>query len=117
MRIIYNSKKIENEFTDIKSAVRKYGPDVGKSLLKLSNFIENSKNLRDIYKMPQYRVHALKGNRKNQYSITPLKGSKYRVIVYPLNEELEIMESVEDENLMLVKCIIIKIVEVSDHYE
>lgn len=117
MKIIYKNKKLEKECTSLKTATQRYGSDVGKALLKLTNFIEQAENLKDISNFPQYRLHQLKGDRKNQYTITILKSSKYRLIVYPLDENEKIFLSSENERLMFKKCKIINIVEVSEHYE
>lgn len=117
MKLIYNNKKIEKECNDLSVAKRKYGIDIAKALHKLINILENAENLLDIYKLQSFRLHLLKGNRKDQYSLTILKSSKLRLIVYPIDENNNIMRSLDNQNLMFIKCIIIKIMEVSEHYE
>ena len=117
MKITYKNKKVHRLCTDIVESKKRLGPDVGLALIKLSILLENAENLKDISRFPQYRMHQLKGNRKNQYSITILKSSKYRLILYPLDEDESVLESLDNEMLMLVKCVCIKIEEVSEHYE
>ena len=117
MNVVYKNKKTEKECNNINEAMRKYGNELGKALLKLINLLENADNLKDISMMPQYRLHKLKGNRIDQYSITILKSSKYRLIIYPLDENNNIMYSRDNENLMFISCIKIQIEEVSEHYE
>ena len=117
MKLVFKSNKLEKECTDIKIAVKKYGFDVGRKLIDLINYLEEAENLLDVSKLPQYRLHQLKGDRKYQYSIIIFKPSKYRLILYPLDEDNNIMKSMDNENLMFIKCIVIKIMEVSEHYE
>ena len=83
----------------------------------LINILENAENLLDIYKLQSFKLHLLKGNRKDQYSLTILKSSKLRLIVYPIDENNNFMRSLDNQNLMFIKFIIIKIMEVSEHYE
>ena len=74
-------------------------------------------NLKDVSLVKHLRLHQLKGNRQDQYSITLLNSSKYRLIVYPIDENNNIMKSLDNEDLMFIKCIKIQIEEVSEHYE
>ena len=78
-------------------------------MIKLVILLENADNLKDVSGFPQYRLHQLKGNKKDQYSITILKSSKYRLIVYPIDENNNIMKSLDNEQLMFIKCIKIQI--------
>lgn len=117
MTLLYKTKKLKKECNLLSEAIKKYGSELGKALLKLINLLENADNLKDISMMPQYRLHKLKGNRIDQYSITILKCSKYRLIIYPLDENNNIMYSRDNENLMFISCIKIQIEEVSEHYE
>lgn len=117
MEIQYKNDKLKIICNNLKVATRKYGIDIAKALHKLINILEKAENLKDIAVLPQYRLHQLKGNRKDQYSVVILKSSKLRLILYPLDGDNNIMKSLNDENLMLIKCIKIKIEEVSEHYE
>ena len=117
MQIIYKNDKLKDVCNNLKLATRKYGIDVARSLHKLITAIKDAENLKSIAELPQYRLHQLKGNRQNQYSITILNSSKYRLILYPIDENNNIMKSLDNENLMFIKCIRIQIEEVSEHYE
>ena len=117
MKVVYKNKKTQKLCTNIVEAKRKYGPDVGYALIKLSILLENADNLKDVSGYPQYRLHQLKGDKKYQYSITILKSSKYRLIIYPLDEDENVLKSFDNEMLMFVRCVCIKIEEVSEHYE
>ena len=119
MKLIYYDSKTEEICKNINKATRFFGgnKNMALSLFSRINALVNAENLKDISRFPQYRMHQLKGNRKNQYSITILKSSKYRLILYPLDEDESVLESLDNEMLMLVKCVCIKIEEVSEHYE
>ena len=117
MKLLYANNKIEKVCNDTKSAIKKYGDKVGKNLSDLILLLQNVSSLMQIKKIPQYRLHALKGNRKNQYAIVITFGSKYRLIIYPLDEKENIVVCGENENYMLSTIKIIKIMEVSEHYE
>ena len=116
MEIVFKNKKLEEVCLNTKKSIQKYGDKGGKKLSMLISAICAADNLLDIYLMPQYRMHALVGDRKKQYSLVISKSSKYRLIVYPLDENNNIMISGDNENLMMKTCVMIEIVEVSDHY-
>lgn len=117
MEIIYKNDKLKDVCENLKLATRKYGLDVAKALHKVIDLLSWSENFYAVSVFPQYRLHQLKGNRQDQYSITILKSSKYRLIVYPIDENNNIMKSLDNEDLMFIKCIKIQIEEVSEHYE
>ena len=117
MKLIYSTKQVEKNCNDSKEAIKKYGSIVGAKLIKLIIALESAINLYDISKLPQYRLHILKGNRKQQYSITIHKGSKYRLIIYPMDSDGNILTNLENEQTLLIKTVIIEIKEVSEHYE
>ena len=117
MKLIYKTKKVEECCNNSKSATRNYGSEIGKKLIDLIVALESAPCLYDISRLPQYRLHALKGKRKNQYTITIHRSSKYRLIIYPMDEDGNILKSMENEKELLVKTLMIEIVEVSEHYE
>lgn len=112
MEIICSNNKLKKICTNLKYAVKKYGSNLGQALVKLIIFIENADNLNDVARLPQYKLHMLRNNRDNQISIVILNSSKYRLIIYPLDNN-----EIYFNNLFLMKCIKIKILEVSEHYE
>ena len=65
---------------------------------------------------PQYRLHSLEGNREHQYSLVIHKGYKWRLIIYPLDNEGKLLTDKSNENEMLSKAVMIEIVEMSEHY-
>lgn len=116
MEIVFKNKKVEEVCLNTKKAIQKYGDKVGMKLSMIINAIMAADNLLDVYQMPQYRMHALSGDRKKQYSLVISKSSKYRLIVYPLDDNNNIMTSGDNEILMLKTCVLVEIVEVSEHY-
>ena len=117
MEIIYKNDKLKDVCENLKLATRKYGLDVAKALHRVLDFLAKAENLKDFSLVKHLRLHQLKGNRQDQYSITLLNSSKYRLIVYPIDENNNIMKSLDNEDLMFIKCIKIQIEEVSEHYE
>lgn len=117
MLIEYSTKKVAKLCTDKKCAIKTLGYDVGIRLRKLVELLDSAINLIDIAEIPMYRLHSLKGNRKNQYSIVIWFKSKYRLILYPLDDFMNIITNEENEFELLKKTKIIKILEVSEHYD
>lgn len=117
MLIDYSTNKIFKICTDKKCAIKTLGFEVGIRLRKLIELLDSSSCLLDILEIPMYRLHALKGNRKNQYSIVIWFNSKYRLILYPIDNNNNIMINNGDELLLLKNTKKIKIMEVSKHYE
>lgn len=117
MQIKYTNKKTEKICTNPTQAQKELGFEVAQKLSDLINAIEAFTNLYDLYVMPQYRLHSLSGDRKNQYSFVIKKGTKWRLIVYPLSESGDILTDKSNEKDMLCKAVKIEIVEVSEHYD
>ena len=117
MEIIYKNDKVKSVCNNLNYATKKYGISVAKALHKVIDYLIKVDNLKDVSLLKHLRLHQLKGNRQDQYSITILNSSKYRLIVYPIDENNNIMKSLDNEQLMFIKCIKIQIEEVSEHYE
>ena len=117
MKILYHNNKTERICNDFSKATKELGKDVAKKLFDLLNAIESFINLYDLYVLPQYRLHSLSGNRKNQYSFVIHKGSKWRLVIYPLDKDGNILSSGSNEKEMLIKAVIVEILEVSEHYD
>lgn len=112
----FRKKHDEKNCRSIKNAVRYYGPDQGKELIKLITAIECAQNLLDIKALPQYRLHQLKGNYKDMYSLS-IPRSGIRIVFYPQDKEGNTIRSKEDEKEMMKKTEKILIWEITDHYE
>ena len=117
MKIIYRRKQDEKLCTDIKTAIKKLGTETANKLANLLNFILAFSNLKSLRGMPQYRLHALKGNRQAQYSLVITKSSKWRLIIHPLDENDNLLTAGINEMEMFVKAVTVEILEVSEHYD
>ena len=117
MKIIYHDKKTEALCKDYKSAVKKLNKDVADKLMLLIQALESFVALGDLSNLPQYRLHGLSGNRANQYSLVIRKGTKWRLVVYPLDENENLLTDKSNEKEMLSKAVVVEIVEVSEHYD
>ena len=117
MKIIYSNKKTEKYCEDFDKAIKTYGKEVANRLMNLLNAIESFPTLLDLLGLPQYRLHALEGNRNFQYSFVIHKGSKWRLIVYPLDESGNILKDRSNERVMLSKAVMVEILEISEHYD
>ena len=117
MKIVYSNKKTEKLCTDPNKAVKELGKDVAKRLWDLLDYIDAFPKLYDLFVMPQYRLHSLSGDRKYQYSFVIHKGYKWRLIIYPLDENNEVLKNKDNEKEMLMKAVRVEILEVSEHYD
>lgn len=117
MKIAYRNKKTEKICTDFAKAVKELNRDVAIRLSDLLYAIESFPTLLDMMGLPQYRLHALGQNRQSQYSFVIHKGYKWRLIVYPLNDNGEILKDKSNEREMLSKAVMVEVLEVSEHYD
>ena len=117
MKIVYSNKKVEKLCENTNAAIKSLGKEVAIKLANLINAIEAFNNLYDLFALPQYRLHSLKGNRQNQYSLVIDKKYKWRLIVYPLDEDGKLLFKSENEKALLVKAVMVEILEVSEHYD
>ena len=117
MKIVYHNNKTEKICNDVKKAYQELGKVVATKLFELINMIDSANNLHDLYIAPQYRLHALTGNRLDQYSFVIHKGSKWRLIVYPMDKDGNILKDKSNETEMLIKSVMVEILEVSEHYD
>ncbi len=110
MYIEYNDNKLKKICTNLKKAVQKYGPKVGNKLVLRLNQIQSFECLEDVPHFPPFRRHQLDGEYKGYYAIDITE--RYRLIISPIVEE---GENLNDVSLSQIK--IIKVMEVSNHYE
>ena len=115
MKIVYKDKKIERLCNDEEYANKYIGKDVTIKLMKVIYLLRNVSSLSDIYVYKSLNLHKLKGDLKDLYSIYLGKNTGYRLIIKPMNDELEIIVIKDTKEFKDVKNI--EIVEVSKHYE
>lgn len=93
----------------------RYPEQVKKKLESAENFILNASSLLDIANYPPFRFERLKGNRKQEWSIR-LGNTGYRVTMIPCDESgNEIWNRDIMAQCKMIK--IVKVTEVSNHYE
>ena len=115
MQIIYRNKKAEEQFSSQFKKKWRYPEIVKKKLIATENYISNASSLLDVVNYPSYRFERLKGNRKDECSIR-LGNTGFRVTFIPCDDdEAEIIDGDFLSNCKEIK--IVKVTEVSNHYE
>ena len=115
MYVVYKNKKLENLLNDEKQINKTLEADAKRCMMVL-RAIDAAITLSDINSVPKFRLHDLKGNRYGEYAIDINKTSGKRLIIKPLENDNNIMES-NDYNYIMKNCRRIIIMEVSSHYE
>ena len=115
MTILYKNKSAKEQFCSEYKKKWRYPDQVKKKLEAAENFIINSDSLMDIANYVPFRFERLKGNRKDEWSIR-LGNTGYRVTMIPCDDKGN--EIVEGDIMAQCKVIkIVKVTEVSNHYE
>lgn len=115
MQILYKNATVKKQFCSEYKKQWRYPEQVKKKLESAENFILNSSSLMDIANYPPFHFEHLKGNRKDEWSIR-LGKTGYRVTMIPCgSDENEITEGDILSQCKIIK--IVKITEVSNHYE
>ena len=115
MTILYKNKSAKEQFCSEYKKKWRYPDQVKKKLEAAENFIINSDSLMDIVNYVPFRFERLNGNRKDEWSIR-LGNTGYRVTMIPCDDEGN--EIVEGDIMAQCKVIkIVKVTEVSNHYE
>ena len=119
MKILYANKKTERQCTSIKEASKLFGGDkiLANSLLARINAFEQADVINDIRMIKPFRFHSLSGNYKGCFSVdVKTIREKWRIILQPLDDNKKIFKPCHiDEIAQTVR--IVKIIEVSAHYE
>lgn len=119
LRVLYDNKKLMRQCTDLKEAQKLFGGDkvLALKLLDRIDKLENAEVIKDIILIKPLRFHSLEGNRKGEFAIdVKTKREPWRVILQPLNdEEEEYMPCNID--VIAAKAKVVRVKEVSDHYE
>lgn len=115
MTILYKNKTAEEQFCSEYKKKWRYPEQVKKKLEAAENFIKSSESLMDIANYSPFRFERLKGNRKDEWSIR-LGNTGYRVTMIPCDDAgSEIVEGDIMAQCRMIK--IVKVTEVSNHYE
>ena len=112
---MYKNETAKKQFCSKYKKSWRYPEQVKNKLEKAENFIENSDSLLDIANYPPFRFERLKGKRKHEWSIR-LGNTGYRVTLIPCDaDENEIIDGDIMAQCKFIK--IVKVTEVSNHYE
>ena len=115
MNILYKNKFAEKQFCSIYKKKWKYPEQVRKKLEAAENYMINADSLMDVANYLPFHFERLRGDRKDEWSIR-LGNTGYRVTMIPCDEnENEILEGDILANCKMIK--IVKVTEVSNHYE
>ncbi len=115
MKILYRNTNAEKQFSSRYKKKWRYPEQVKKKLEAAENYIINAESLKDIANFLPFHFEHLKGNRKDEWSIR-LGNTGYRVTLIPCDDsENEILEGDILAQCRLIK--IVKVTEVSNHYE
>ena len=115
MNILYKNKFAEKQFCARYKKKWKYPEQVRKKLEAAENYMINADSLMDVANYPPFHFERLRGDRKDEWSIR-LGNTGYRVTMIPCDEnENEILEGDILANCKMIK--IVKVTEVSNHYE
>lgn len=115
MTILYRNEATKKQFCSKYKKKWRYPEQVKIKLEAAENYILNADSLIDIANYPPFRFEHLKGDRKEEWSIR-LGNTGYRVTMIPCdNNENEIIEGDILGQCKMIK--IVKVTEVSNHYE
>ena len=115
MRILNKNDTAKKQFCSEYKKRWRYPEQVKKKLESAENYIRNAKSLMDIANYIPFHFEHLKGDRKDEWSIR-LGNTGYRVTMIPCdNDGNEITEGDILAQCKMIK--IVKVTEVSNHYE
>ena len=115
MEIIYKNRAVQQRFDPAYQAQWRYPRQAAIKLLAMETFIRRASSLRDIAAYPPFHFHRLRGERNDEWSLYVGK-TGYRVTVIPCdNTGVEIVEGDILAQCETIK--ILKVTEVSNHYE
>ena len=95
----FRNTKLEKCYKEFLRARKRWGDDVARTFIRRIEEIAACQSRQDFYALPQFRFHALKGDRLGQYAIR-------------LNDQMRLIVTFE-ENFETV----VWIDEVSKHYD
>jgi proteic killer suppression protein len=88
MEVQFRTRKLQKQYENHKEAEKAYEAVVARRYIGRINIIKQTRDLKELLRLPGLRCHELKGNRKGQYAIK-LNGF-YRLIFTITDKKLEI---------------------------
>ena len=115
MKIIFKNDSAEKQFSSDHKNKWRYPKKVIEKLLATENFLQQATSLKDVFVYPPFHFHPLKGDRKHEWAIN-LGKTGFRVTLIPCKEDgTEILSGDIMSQCAVIK--IVKVTEVSNHYE
>ena len=115
MEILYKNETVKKQFCSDYKKTWRYPEQVKKKLEAAENYIKSAGSLIDIVNYRPFRFEKLKGDRKQEWSIR-LGNTGYRVTMIPCDDDGN--EIIGGDIMAQCKSIkIVKVTEVSNHYE
>ena len=123
MEVVYSTSKIERQCTVLKEAGKLFGGDkvLAVSLMARINAFKQAETIKDIIVQPTFHFHKL-GNKNGRnlegfFAIdVKSRREQWRIILEPLDENKEPYVPCNID--VIAECVrIVRIVEVSKHYE
>ena len=115
MTILYKNETVKKQFSSEYKKKWRYPEQVKKKLEAAENYILNAESLLDISNYPPFKLERLQGKRKDEWSIR-LGNTGYRVTMILCDDDGN--EIVDGDIMAQCKMIkIVKVTEVSNHYE
>lgn len=112
MEIVYQNRTVERQCTELRRAKRDFSEKVAIKLLSRVNFLKAAETLESVINNPILHFHALKGGLAGSYAIDiDGRRSSYRLIVR-FDDYCKQLVYTDAKSIE-----IIKIMEVSHHYE
>lgn len=116
IRIQYRNKKLEKLCHDYKKAQKELNANVAERLFALIKLLEGAECLNDIYRLPQYKLYPLHGNRGGQYALDLGRTLGFRLIIIPLDKDGYEWKEKDLQRIYKATEMILAW-EVSNHYE
>lgn len=115
MIILYKNKNAEKQFCSDYRLKWRYPEKVKLKLAAAENYIRNADSLVDIANYPPFHFEKLIGQRKKEWSIR-VGNTGYRVTMIPCDDSKK--EIIQGDIMAQARSIkVVKITEVSNHYE
>ena len=96
MDIIYKSKKLEKQCTDMRVTVKDYGKEMAAKITMRLNEIKSALTVEELVKYRIGRCHPLEGNRRGQFAMDLVH--PYRLVFVKNGESVELVKIISIEN-------------------
>lgn len=117
MKIIYDNTNAKKQCECYKEAKKCFSKVVAEKLHSTIEFLKNAENLLDVYYVPTYKLHPLKGDKRGNFAIDLGRRLGYRLLITPLDENHNIRNTTDNIQEMYKSTSVIIVLEVSNHYE